>query len=126
MKVADNFHFDLTGVALSKCLDIAFSHAPGNKAKGWVELPTEDEKCKRLVLFWTNDKVMTPLPALMDAEAAEPFVRAWLAEQDYGPEPDHDGDNEKGWRAYCEGWGHVASKYAAFIAIEPVWLMYGK
>ncbi len=122
----DNFHFDLTGIPLLICLDIAFSHAPGKKAVGWMVQNMEERKLKRLVLFWSDDPAMTPLPAPLEAKDAEPFVKAWLSQQNYGPQPDHDGDNGKGWRVYCESWGHVAYNYRAFVAIEPVWLMYGK
>lgn len=34
--MSDNYHFDLTGVALDKSLDIAFGGAPGHKAWGHV------------------------------------------------------------------------------------------
>lgn len=83
-------------------------------------------KRKRLILFWTKHESMTPLPAPMSAEDAVSFVKAWLAATDYGSEPDHDGDNGKGFRIYNEAWTHVAGLWEAFVAIEPVWMMYGK
>jgi hypothetical protein len=125
----DNFHFDLTGVSLAKCLDIAFEGAPGGKAVGWAVMDGKAElkqNPQRLVLFWSMEEPAIALPAPMTAEDAEPFVRAWLKEQDYGPQPDHDGDNGKGWRVYNESWSMVAGKHRAFVAIEPCWIMYGK
>jgi hypothetical protein len=133
---ADNFHFDLTGVPLLDALNIAF--AGGTTAKGWAEIDTDPssrgawapwsamETAKRLVLFWTADHAMTPLPAPMGPADVEPFVRTWLQAAEYGPEPDHDGDNSMGWRVYNEAWGHVGPYRTAICAIEPVWLMHGK
>jgi hypothetical protein len=91
----------------------------------WHERP----KDLRLVFFWTNRPNQADyiaLPFKMDAAGAADFAARWLSEADYGREPDHDGDNGKGWRAYSEGWGHVDSDYAAFIAVSPRWAMYGK
>lgn len=134
--MSDNFHFDLTGVPLDKCLAIAFG--PHSKAVGWAEIPANPENHsheavwgaskgqRRLVLFWAEHDQMSKLPAPMTAEQVEPFVKAWLGAADYGRQPDHDGDNGKGWRVYNEAWGHVAGSWEAFVAIEPVWLMYGK
>lgn len=62
----------------------------------------------------------------IDAEHVWPMIEAWLDDTSYGTQPDHDGDNDKGWRIYNEAWGHVAGLWQAFAAIEPVWLMYGK
>lgn len=127
--MSDNFHFDLTGVDLKRALAIAFQGASGGKAIGWADLlfkPNGSGERHRLVLFWTKHDAMTALPAPMNAEEAESFVKAWLGAADYGSQPDHDGDNSKGWRVYNEAWGHVAGMYQAFVAIEPTWLMYGK
>lgn len=49
-----------------------------------------------------------------------------IAHADYGRQPDHDGDNEKGWRLYNETWGMVGGDHSAFAAVEPAWAMYGK
>jgi len=67
-----------------------------------------------------------PLLTPIDAERAVIHVLDWLSATDYGPQPDHDGDNGKGWRVFCEGWGHVGGDYHAFVAIEPRYAMYGK
>jgi hypothetical protein len=66
------------------------------------------------------------LPFKLDIEGASDFAWRWLAEQDYGKKPDHDGDNNKGWRIWTGGWGHVGNDHYAVCAILPEWAMYGK
>lgn len=67
------------------------------------------------------------LPYPMQGKALIEFAWHWLeTAADYGRQPDHDGDNEKGWRVYNEAWGHVGSSVYAFVAVAPVWAMYGK
>lgn len=141
--MSDNFHFDLTGVSLDVCLDVAFSGSPSRKAVAWAvqekfeadpDKRWEKSTNRRLVLFWHEsakngggDCDVQLLPAPMTAEQSVPFVKAWLQSEDYGSQPDHDGNNGKGWRVYNESWTHIdrAGSYS-FVAIEPVWLMYGK
>lgn len=88
----------------------------------------KEPKERRLVFYWT--KIDRPdfvaFPFTLDPDGAADFAARWLAEEDYGKQPDHDGDNGRGWRLYCEGWGHVDSEYQAFVAISPRWAMYGK
>jgi hypothetical protein len=81
---------------------------------------------KGLVLFWTPGKDTVRFPFAMDSGTILPMIKGWLAEQDYGPEPDHDGSNGKGWRLYNESWGHIGNEWEAFVAILPAWAMYGK
>lgn len=59
-------------------------------------------------------------------DEAWPMIKAWLDETDYGPEPDTDGHNGKGYRIFCEGCGYVCGMWQAFVGIEPAWLTYGK
>lgn len=121
-QVPDNFKFDIACAPLEKCLDIAFQGAPGGKATHW----RVDADPLRLVLAWHDDGDFIPLPAALNAEGAQVFVKAWLGEAVYGPEPDQDGTNRKSWRVYNESCGHVGSSFYAFVAIEPCWAMYGK
>ncbi len=80
-----------------------------------------------MVLFRHPNDAMKPFPAPMTAEQVQPVVQSWLASAVYGPQPDHDGSNEKGFRVYNEEWGHVATfRTDAFVAIEPIWLLHGK
>lgn len=118
----DNFHIDLTSQGdLTKAMEIAFAGAPGGKAEAYR---IND---KGLVFYWHSDAGTTSLPFKLDAAGAADFARRWLAEQDYGPEPNHDGDNGRGWRLYNESWGRVddCGSYS-FVAVKPEWAMYGK
>jgi len=87
---------------------------------------------KRMVFLQHNDHGNKDLgdqvafPFVMDAVGAADFARRWLSQVDYGREPDHDGDNAKGWKLYNEEWGRVDSDSSAVIAVAPVWAMYGK
>ena len=83
---------------------------------------------KRLVFFWAEPNKtegFRPLTEFGSATAAE-IAQKWLDHVDYGPEPDHDGSNGKGWRIYNETWGYVGHEWAAIIAVTPRWAMYGK
>lgn len=117
----DNFQIDITSEgALDAAMRLAFQ-SERQRAVGYRIDPE-----KGIVLYQYESAVMTPFPFKMDAAGAADFVKRWLAEADYGPEPDHDGHNEKGWRLYNEAWGHVGGDYKAFVAVKPAWAMYGK
>lgn len=79
-----------------------------------------------LMLLWHDERQSIALPYPLELDEATAFVLGWLKRADYGHQPDHDGDNEKGWRAFNEDWGHVAGHHYAIIAIQPAWAMYGK
>ena len=97
---------------------------------------------KGLMLFWlvvdgqgskaktSGGGAVKPLPYEMNFEAAFQFAWGWLQSEEAkklrGPEPDHDGDNEPGWRVYNESWTHVDDFWEALVGIEPIWAMYGK
>lgn len=144
--MSDNFHFDLCGVPLDVSLLVACQgytkgiggKPAGRKALGWSVEPVDagsrgpaavwgaNRSRMRLVLYWAKHEAMVPFASPLNHEGLLPTVRAWLAEADYGPEPRHDGDNSKGWRIYNEDWTHVANRWEAFVAIEPVWMLHGK
>jgi hypothetical protein len=124
----NNFKIDLTAegdAVLIQAMQIAFSNAPGRKAEAFMVSPE-----KGLVFFWapnlSSNKDIVKLPFKLDAEGAADFARRWLAEQDYGRDPGHDGDNGKGFRIYCESWGRIADLSGSFVAIQPEWAWYGK
>lgn len=144
---ADNFRFDITAWRghhdfdfLTLCLKLAFanhSHASHWSIHSGVKktLPgiradrTLWDKKPRLILHWhnlANDARLIPFLGKTDHEAASSAVISWLKDIDYGQEPDHDGDNSKGWRIFNEAWGHVDDFRGAICAIEPEWLMHGK
>lgn len=79
------------------------------------------------VLFWTKHESMTAFPTRLTMDRCAEIAFDWLKEADYGKQPDHDGDNEKGWLCFTEAWGHVAPYgWQAFIAVKPCWMLYGK
>lgn len=120
----DNFHFDLTSEGeLVTPMMIAFQR-PTQVIEGYLIHPE-----KGLVFFGYLPGMPAggvKLPFKLDPIGAADFATRWLAEQDYGKEPDHDGDNGRGWRLYNESWGSVGSWTGAFIAVKPAWAMYGK
>lgn len=123
----DNFRIDVTcrhKENLLLAMKLAFSQ------HSFAEGYRIDESKKLLIFYWyiPNDKTphVNKLPFKMKYDMATDFALSWLAEQDYGRQPDHDGDNEKGWRVYNEAWGHVENDSCAFLAITPTWAMYGK
>jgi len=140
----DNLTLDILAVgaeSLRDALAIAFRHnAAGDHATHWavLDLPFKGvEYCgdanptrKTLVLFWSepNDKRIQdyPFPAQATKEDAIVFVQSWLHGLCWPEEPDHDGDNEKGFRMFVEDWGHVVENGYAICAIQPAWAMYGK
>jgi hypothetical protein len=79
-----------------------------------------------LILFWAESKNAQKLPYPMDHAALVDFAWNWLKTATYGREPDHDGDNGKGWRIFTESWGRVKGDWATICAIQPIWAMYGK
>jgi hypothetical protein len=121
----DNFHLDVCSDSqrhFQYALTMAFDHAAGGKARFYRIDPE-----KGLILFWAEgakDAVLLPYP--MDCTAATEFVWNWLKTAGYGEQPDHDGDNARGFRVYNESWGHVGNEWQAFVAIRPEWQMYGK
>ncbi len=123
----DNFRIDITAegdALLVKAMEVAFTNCPGQTAEAYLISPE-----KGLVFFWSpkdSSQSLVPLPFKLDAAGAADFARRWLAEADYGREPDHDGDNGKGWRVYCEGWGRIDGYSYSFVAVKPCWAWYGK
>lgn len=81
-----------------------------------------------LILYrFNDDNAQTlSLPFELDTENMITFIRQWLNKVEYPGQPDHDGDNAKGWRIFTDAWGHVDHSYCAIIGIQPKWAMYGK
>ncbi len=101
-----------------------------------------------LVIFWAADPDwkhgIQATPFGMDAERATDFVLAWLEEQKYPEQPDHDGSNTEGfwlttesrpefmWAGACERglqevrWTIPAGSHYAIFAVKPEWVMLGK
>lgn len=122
--MGNNFRFDISCGPLEESLKIAFYQ---HKATCWKFEGVGLER-DRLIFAWHQDNSpgYNPFVAPVGPEEAVTIVKSFLAKQDYGPEPDHDGSNKKSWRIYNEEWGHVGGNHYAFAAVEPVWEMFGK
>jgi hypothetical protein len=123
----DNFSIAVTGesdLMLAAAISLGFSYQKHAIAY------REDEK-KGLVLYHSLPDAYEKLGIVkslypMQAEHVFSFVKPWLAQASLGRKPDHDGDNERGWHVYNESWGHISGDWRAFLAIRPIWAMYGK
>lgn len=140
----DNRVFNVNGkgkAMLTEVLRLALWHHSGCMgngsdctAKGYMVDPN-----KGLILLWTLDdkdqrhqKFIAPLRA----DALAENVYAWLASEEAAQIPltgtwdddcDHDGHNSKGWRVFCEDWGHVgAAEWKGIVAITPAYMWHGK
>lgn len=123
----DNRHVDITSEGnddLDLALRIIWSNAPGGKATHYTFINSDGTNT--MVLLWNEEKGAIALPFPLDLGGAINFVINWLKNVQYGPQPDHDGSNGKGWRVYNERWGHVAGYRCAIVGITPRWAMYGE
>lgn len=126
LELGDNIRFDINGVSLERLITVL--ELRECKYSGWKH----DRDKHRLILFWTRPSnsdgyhsFMTPL----GAKAAAEQIYAWLHSPQcaWREEPDHDGNNRKGWRAYVDNiWGHAGGSWEGCLVIEPEWIMYGK
>ena len=122
----DNFSFDV--IADRGLEDWVMCCAAGQSAVGWsAEVGKQPPK---MVLYWTDPKQpverYSALPFKADHVFIASLIKGWLDSIDYSSEPDHDGDNAKGFRLYNEDWGHVDGRWEAFMAVTPIWAIYGK
>jgi hypothetical protein len=132
--MADNWRLDIINEGsrnLAHALALAFTR--GHKATHYCDHPKHG-----LVLLWTDNgqpidgepACKLPFPLVVndnpEKNTALQFVSSWLESAEYGDRPDIDGDSGKGWRLYNEAWGQVANNWAAFVAIQPAWSLYGK
>lgn len=96
------------------------------KSSHYSEIKEDPEGMPTLILLWHEEKGAQALPYSLELEEAIHFVKGWLKRVEYDEEPDHDGDNEKGWRVFTEKWGHVAGHHYAIVGIQPQWASYSK
>ena len=97
-----------------------------SKIVGW-SIFEDEKKCKCLALHWVDNKKNVNLfPYEMNFQQATEFAWGWLEKEPMGRQPDHDGDNGRGFYLFTHSWGMVNSDYTAFIAMKPIWAMYGK
>lgn len=131
MIVGSNYEFRLTSEGKEHfkiVMGLAFENCPGKKAKTFG---ISDKY--GLVFAWSdtnqvleNGTLIEKLPFVLDLEGTTEFAWNWLKTADYGKEPDHDGDNKKGFIVYNEYFGSVGNCPYAFVGIQPEWIMYGK
>ncbi len=118
----DNFSFSITSVdrpSFEGGISLAFRDY---KAIGYAITPKNG-----LVFFWADTvkpDTYVALPFKLDAKGAADFAERWLAEQDYGREPDHDGHNRKGYTIEA-GWNRF-EWWSALCSITPTWAEFGK
>lgn len=139
--MAEPFAFDLTGIPLELCLQVA--SVDHSKVLGWsVQTePTDDKNYQakkwspatpagRLIFHWSTKEARTNVfpigPTTMMIPELQTMIEAWLKQADYGRQPDIDGSCRKGWRVYVETWGRVNGDWTAAFAVEPVWLEFHK
>ncbi len=117
----DNRQIDISSEG-KKDFDLAIKIAIGSKSTIGYRV---HENC--LVLYSVTSKKMIDLPYGMNPQETCDFAWGWFERnKPLDKQPDHDGDNEKGFRVFNESWGHVFGEWEAFIAIKPIWAMYGK
>lgn len=141
----DNFGIDVNAEGqetLLKAIEIVFAHnAPGKRVESYRITKLESDKYNGLpknvdgrtaiILRWAKAEKLSEdgpvnLPFKLDAKGAADFAQRWLAEQDFGREPDHDGHNKKGWRVITGNLGPGFGDQYAVCAILPWWAAYGK
>jgi len=73
-----------------------------------------------------SQKLMSPATA----EAAVDLVWNWLQSLDDGQYQGSIGDSDvsegRGFRVFCEGWGHFRNSHYTICVVSPVWAWYGK
>jgi hypothetical protein len=149
----DNFHIEIVArgqEVMARGLEIAFA-AHGGKADGWgvvgVDPPSDEKKDRydnrapsllgvvnvpHYVLTFYSSRPETrfdynSFPVPVDAKDAAKVAFDWLKQKgEYGDQPDHDGDNERGFYLFCNTWGHVLGSHYGIVGVGPAWAMLGK
>ena len=124
----DNRHFDIIDESgLHEWVKCCIGD---RTAVGWSTHERTEADPQRIVFYEFEApevKGYAPLPFAAGGEHLAFLIEGWLqAKACYGKEPEHDGDNGRGFRLYNEGWGHVDGNWQAFMAVSPAWAMYGK
>jgi hypothetical protein len=112
-------HFDM---ALGMCFD------KYKMATHYIITKNGENKAYSLTFYWIELDKAEALPYPMGFKAASDFAWHWLEHgADYGSEPDHDGDNHKGFLiTNGDNWGQINGAYQSICQIQPCWAMYGK
>lgn len=136
----DNRIFDINGKGqkmLAQVLELAMFHQRGCW-EGATNLKADGykfSKDKGLIITWhTSGKDVQKFIAPLGSEALAGMICEWLESEEaatvnlvgWEQNADHDGNNSKGWRVYCEDWGHVGGDSYAIVAVKPCYLWHGK
>ena len=98
----------------------------GHYTHHYTELVEDKDGIDTLILLWSKERESIQLPFPLGLTQTVDFIVGWLDNLNYGGQPDHDGDNGKGWRIFTESWGHVAGYSYTVVGVQPAWAMYGK
>jgi hypothetical protein len=123
--MGDNFTFNVLGEGrkmLDLMLQVIALGSGHDRAVGYRD------DGQRLVFAWSIEGTtgFTPLVAETPTVELGQTIELWLRQAKLTKEPDHDGDNQRGWRLYTGSWGHIDSDHHTYFAVEPAWMMYGK
>lgn len=91
-----------------------------------TRLVEDDQGVPTMIFLWHEDRHSQPLGRDINPFGAAQLATIWLKETEYGEEPDHDGSNRKGWRAFSHSIGDALGCHYTIIAIQPAWASYGK
>lgn len=133
--MGDNRVFNVNGrgrEALHQTLALAFDQWGNNTScNGYVFSEQHG-----LILLWslTEKPDCTALPSeagsILTADICWNWLQSKQAEtvtiEGWDSNHDHDGHNSKGWRVYCEDWGHVDGMWQAICAVKPAYMWHGK
>lgn len=82
----------------------------------------------KLVFYWHASGGGNAFVVPHTREMLVPLILSWLAKQDYGDEPDHDGSNGKGWRlkSHMEFNNAIPGSFYVQFYVHPEWMEYHK
>jgi hypothetical protein len=86
-----------------------------------------------LVLLWGDETPSSPpqnkvqkLPYPLALEQCVDFCKGWLDVQELTNEPDHDGDNGRGFHLFVGPWKQLGPYSYSIFGLQAIWAMYGK
>jgi hypothetical protein len=121
--LGDNPILNVNGIGLER-LKAVFDLCEAVNAKGYA---VQTDKNRIAFFKYPDAKDMVAFPVALPMSTCAEITFNWLQAATYPREPDHDGDNEKGWRCYTGDWGQIDGlSHGAFLAVEPFWIMFGK
>lgn len=126
MSQGDNFKVDVTGIGdnvLNWSLEIL---AQDHVSVVGYRIDNTNPNTPKLIFYWAKSDKFHPLLVPISTNKLGDTIQKWLAEQDYGNEPDIDGNSRRGFRIYTDSWGMVDGEWQTSFAVEPEWIMYGK